>query len=178
MSVSVAEIKSAVSFIFCGKLSQNGNGSFAAGLVFFTFMDSFTRRRFLEGSAALLGVTIAGCASKDAPAPQSRAGAGGSISVTGLGALEAGQALTFTFPNGDPGLVFKTASGKSGAVSAKCTHLGCTVAWSGDAKTPLHCPCHNSNFALDGQVLSGPAKAPLKHYSVSQSGEEIILSPL
>ncbi len=141
-------------------------------------MDSLTRRRFLEGSAALLGVAIAGCASKETAAPQSRANADGSVTLTGLGALEAGKALTFTFPNGEPGLIFKTANGQSGGVSAKCTHLGCTVAWNGESDNPLHCPCHNSNFALDGRVLSGPAKAPLKHYSLAQNGAEFTLRRL
>ncbi|PQV64952.1 cytochrome b6-f complex iron-sulfur subunit [Abditibacterium utsteinense] len=141
-------------------------------------MNSFTRRRFLESSAAVLGVAIVGCNSKEAAAPQSRTGADGSVVLTGLGALESGKALVFTFPNGEPGLAFKTASGQSGAVSAKCTHQGCTVEWSGDSQNPLHCPCHNSNFALDGKVLSGPAKAPLQHYSLAQNGEEIVLRPL
>ncbi len=141
-------------------------------------MDSFTRRRFLESSAAVLGVAIVGCGPNTATTPQASAGEGGSLILTGLGALEAGQAAAFTFPGGEPGLVFKTASGQSGAVSAKCTHQGCTVAWSGNEKNPLHCPCHNSNFALDGKVLSGPAKAPLKHYSATQNGAEITLRPL
>ncbi len=141
-------------------------------------MDSFTRRRFLEGSAAVLGVAIVGCAPKEASAPSTSAGADGSIVLTGLGALEAGKAVPFKFPNGEPGLAFKTAAGQSGAVSAKCTHQGCAVAWSGNEKNPLNCPCHNSNFALDGKVLSGPAKAPLKHYSLTQNGDEITLRAL
>ncbi len=140
-------------------------------------MNCFTRRQFLEGSAALLGVSLAGCGAKPAT-PAASAGSDGSIVLTGLTAPAKGEGHVFTFPGGEPGLVFQSNDGKTGAVSAKCTHAGCTVEWDGRAKIPLRCPCHESQFALDGQVLSGPAKAPLQHYSVSASGDSLTLRPL
>jgi glycine/D-amino acid oxidase-like deaminating enzyme/nitrite reductase/ring-hydroxylating ferredoxin subunit len=47
------------------------------------------------------------------------------------------------------------------AVSARCTHLGCILTWNG-AEHSWDCPCHGSRFAVDGEVLQGPAVKPLE----------------
>jgi Rieske Fe-S protein len=41
-------------------------------------------------------------------------------------------------------------------VSAMCPHEGCEVSWRDD-KNIFSCPCHDSDFASDGQPISGPA---------------------
>lgn len=57
--------------------------------------------------------------------------------------------------------VYRDESGAVRAVSAKCTHLGCTVAFNAD-ETSWDCPCHGSRFRVDGSVLEGPATKPLE----------------
>jgi glycine/D-amino acid oxidase-like deaminating enzyme/nitrite reductase/ring-hydroxylating ferredoxin subunit len=56
---------------------------------------------------------------------------------------------------------YRDDSGELHAVSARCTHLGCSVRFN-DAERSWDCPCHGSRFALDGTVLQGPAVEPLE----------------
>jgi cytochrome b6-f complex iron-sulfur subunit len=61
-----------------------------------------------------------------------------------------------------------------GAISAVCTHLGCTVRHvEGEG---FSCPCHGSRFDVAGQVIDGPAPRPLAWYGVSLSrrGELVV----
>jgi len=48
-------------------------------------------------------------------------------------------------------------------VSAKCTHLGCTIKWNNDEKS-WDCACHGSRFTHEGKVLNGPANKDLMYY--------------
>ena len=57
--------------------------------------------------------------------------------------------------------VYRSAEGKVHALSARCTHLGCIVAWN-DAEGSWDCPCHGSRFDVDGRVLNGPAVKDLE----------------
>ena len=51
------------------------------------------------------------------------------------------------------------------AVSAICTHLGCTVNHTSDDH--YACPCHGSRFNSNGAVIGGPAPKPLQWFLVS-----------
>lgn len=62
---------------------------------------------------------------------------------------------------GKPVAVFKAIDGRILKVSAICTHLRCTVKWNG-AEESWDCPCHGSRFTPEGDVLNGPAIAPLE----------------
>lgn len=65
--------------------------------------------------------------------------------------------------------VFLTRRGNTfQAMSAVCTHLGCTVARD-PGGSGFRCPCHGSVFDRDGRVLGGPAPQPLECYAVSQA---------
>jgi len=59
------------------------------------------------------------------------------------------------------GFLVKDA-GKTNVFAVNCSHLGCSIALNKDAKR-FECPCHGSMFALSGNVIHGPAIAPLSH---------------
>lgn len=54
------------------------------------------------------------------------------------------------------------------AVSAVCTHLGCTVNRAADGNG-FRCPCHGSVFDENGIVTGGPAPKPLEWFAVTLS---------
>ncbi len=60
-------------------------------------------------------------------------------------------------------IVVHVSDGEFAALSAVCTHAGCLVGYA-SAANDLACPCHGSQFALDGSVLRGPAATPLATY--------------
>jgi Rieske Fe-S protein len=56
--------------------------------------------------------------------------------------------------------VWRDDTGVLYAVSADCTHKGCTVTWNNADRT-WDCPCHGSIFQANGEVIHGPARQPL-----------------
>ena len=52
------------------------------------------------------------------------------------------------------------------ALISVCTHLGCTPIWHSN-ENRIKCPCHGSNFLVDGQNIAGPAPSPLFRAAVS-----------
>jgi Rieske Fe-S protein len=55
---------------------------------------------------------------------------------------------------------YRDSAGTVSLRSAICTHMGCTVGWN-TAERTWDCPCHGSRFKPSGDVISGPAEAPL-----------------
>ena len=72
------------------------------------------------------------------------------------------------------------------AVSASCTHLGCTVKMvklnqpkrvnAGgkeiDEQHEFHCPCHGSKYYGDGTNYAGPAPRPLDYFKLEVSPDD------
>ena len=138
-----------------------------------------SRRSVLAvGAAAAGSVALAACgsdsgtsgaASTTPPSPTgSTAGAAGMIAVADVpvgGSASADNA-------GAPVVVAQPKAGQVVAFSAICTHKGCTVNPDG---AQLKCPCHGSVYdAFTGEVVSGPAPAPLPPVTVSVAKGEVV----
>jgi cytochrome b6-f complex iron-sulfur subunit len=54
--------------------------------------------------------------------------------------------------------------------SAHCTHLGCKINKLENGR--LVCPCHGSEFDLEGNAVKGPAYKPLKSYAFKESTDK------
>ncbi|MDB5228858.1 MAG: puuB 1 [Bacteroidota bacterium] len=68
--------------------------------------------------------------------------------------------------------VYRDSQDRMHIVSAKCTHLGCSVAWNNDEKS-WDCPCHGSRFTYEGKVIHGPANTDLPSYTLSGFKETV-----
>lgn len=76
-------------------------------------------------------------------------------------------------PLGDlPIFLHRTADGAYVAVSTRCGHRGCQVE---PAAAKLVCPCHGSEYTLDGTILQGPTLRQLERYRVTVDGAAVII---
>jgi len=88
--------------------------------------------------------------------------------------LAAGSALMFKF-GASPAVLIHHLDGRWIALSAVCTHLGCTVQYE-PAADRIHCACHGGVYnAYTGANVSGPPPKPLKLFkvAVNQTGVEV-----
>ena len=60
------------------------------------------------------------------------------------------------------------------ALSASCTHLGCTPNWL-PSENKFKCPCHGSGFKKSGLNFEGPAPRPLERYRIALADDGQIL---
>jgi cytochrome b6-f complex iron-sulfur subunit len=138
-----------------------------------------TRRQFCTRAMAMaafggaLGAILEGCGSGGNPTSPSSIQAlpvvsgsdvGGGV-VVNIGASSplaaVGSAALVQTPSSLV-LVAHTAQDSFAALSALCTHAACTI--QGYANQTFVCTCHGSQFSTAGQVVSGPAFAPLRQY--------------
>jgi Rieske Fe-S protein len=67
-------------------------------------------------------------------------------------------------------------NGQFYVLDSRCTHQGCPVnKWDADAN--ILCPCHGSNYNIDGSLISGaagPMQPPLNTYNFSYDGANLL----
>jgi Rieske Fe-S protein len=95
------------------------------------------------------------------------------VSVGPLKEFKVGEPVLVEKGLDDPVIIFREQDGIT-ALSARCTHKGCTVRVK--KRGTYACPCHGAQFEYDGTVKKGPAQRDLKQLmvKVSDTGELLV----
>jgi len=99
---------------------------------------------------------------------------GDEVVAAKLGQIKPNSGEVFRFGS-RPGLLIMNSDGIYRALSATCTHLGCTVQYRSDLRQ-VWCACHNGIYDLNGRNVSGPPPRPLDVFDVHTRGDEIVVS--
>lgn len=138
------------------------------------------RQVIVSGAAGAAALVIAGCGGSSGGGGTGSAAGSTAVSasapsgkpIVALDKVPVGGAVSAKDPNGKPIIVAQPQTGAAVAFSAICTHMGCTVAPSGDK---LNCPCHGSVYqAATGEVVQGPAPRALDKVSVKVVNGEVV----
>ncbi len=73
--------------------------------------------------------------------------------------------------------VVKLSDSEVVAYSPQCTHLGCAYHFEA-SKNEFVCPCHTTNFSIEGEVLGGPAPRALDRYPVKTQGTRLLIGTM
>lgn len=124
-----------------------------------------TRREFVVTTATAFAATaLAACGLPADPGsaivgpPEVRVGLpaiGVTVGVDGVGVGGQGIAIT------------RVSATSVVAVARQCTHQGCTLALPLAPGANLICPCHGSQFTVQGAVLQGPAPTGLRTFAAT-----------
>ena len=134
-------------------------------------------------SFALLGPTFSGCNSPTAPTLEEHPIPSANATIVN-GALQ--LTIDSTSPLATVGsavlienglgkfLVARTGQDMFIALTAVCTHFGCTIVRY-DNMT-YECPCHGSRFSTSGTVVRGPASSSLRQFPTQFSDAVLTIS--
>ena len=130
--------------------------------------DPMDRRAFVRSlpvvGALSLGAMQSGCGGLPY-VPATPVGDELHVRVADLGA---GGSAFVNVPGGvRPIFIHRSDRGPYVAVLAECTHRQCVPEPAGDR---LVCPCHGSEYTLDGEVVEGPAERDLPRFDVREEG--------
>lgn len=71
-------------------------------------------------------------------------------------------------------IVLRNAEGELIALDRTCPHQSCAVSLDDNSET-LTCPCHDSQFTLEGELVDGPAQTDLTNYEVKTEDNEVLV---
>ena len=144
--------------------------------------DGCTRRTLLQGiGVAAVGLTILNGCTKS----------GSSLGTAKTSACEGNTCIDLADPANadltavggamlvdtatDTIMVIRTSDTQVIALSAICTHAGCSMDFDA-GRQRLTCPCHGSEFDETGAVKVGPARQPVQVYTAALNGTLITMA--
>jgi nitrite reductase/ring-hydroxylating ferredoxin subunit len=130
---------------------------------------ALSRRTVIVGGALAIGVGAAACAGgppADAPAAAAAGTALGPTSDVPVGSARIFDAQGV--------VVTQATAGTFAGFSTVCPHQGCAVAKVEGAS--IVCPCHGSEFGLDGGVTKGPSQRGLTARAVTVKGTDLTVA--
>lgn len=154
---------------------------------------SLTRRDFSHAAGVGVALSLLGCdrrisqTAEAAPAAGGGGPSGGKNKglakepfLAGAPAAYAKKGLYDAYKK-DYGVWLVSDGQRLVALSATCTHTGCSTAWDAD-KSQYVCPCHKSRFELAGEnIEGGKAKRPLERCALSlvdaDGGKQVRVDP-
>jgi Rieske Fe-S protein len=129
-----------------------------------------SRRTVVVGGAVVLGTGLAVTACAGGPPPEPVGPTAGSV-LGPASEVPVGSATIFT---AQQVVVTQATAGEYAGFSTTCPHQGCPVAQVQGAI--IICPCHGSEFALDGSVVKGPAQTGLTPSAVTVKGTDLTVA--
>lgn len=138
---------------------------------------TMSRRTVVVGGAAVAGTgaLLAACSTAVPTATSGSAGSGGGGAAgTALGPTSDVPVGSAKIYSDQQVVVTQATAGTFTGFSTTCPHQGCAVSSVTDGK--IVCPCHGSEFGLDGGVLQGPALTGLKALAVKSDAGRLTVA--
>jgi cytochrome b6-f complex iron-sulfur subunit len=144
--------------------------------------DDLSRHAFLRialgGAGAVYAAALGYPVYRYLASPVEKAALASSVSEVTLkdaNKLPLGGVLMFKF-GAKASLLIHHADGTWTALSAVCTHLGCTVQYQPEQQR-IYCACHGGVYdPKTGGNVAGPPPKPLQRYEVKLVGEDAVVS--
>jgi cytochrome b6-f complex iron-sulfur subunit len=139
--------------------------------------DEFIKKVAVGGSILLTTPFIFNSCSKDeSPTPDEENTGGTSIAELDLTKSDYDNLDTIGgFVYQGNVIIIRSSASNYIALSKVCTHQGCEVGYD-HANSKLPCPCHQSEFDTNGNVLKGPATTKLKKYTTKLEGNKLTIT--
>jgi cytochrome b6-f complex iron-sulfur subunit len=100
--------------------------------------------------------------------------ANGVVTITASGPLAAVGGAALVQSSSGSFLVARIAQETFNAMTATCTHEGCTI--EGFSNPVFVCGCHGSEFSTSGQVVKGPASRSLQRFNTAFAADVLTIS--